>query len=278
MAGDPGAHGEKAAAVLAEVRRRRPLVHHITNAVTINDAANITLLVGARPVMGVDAEEVGELAGEADALVLNTGTPTAELAAAMVVAGQSASAADSPVILDPVGVGATMFRADLVEHLLDEVRVTVVRGNAAEIGFLAGTGSRMRGVDAEVEAEANDGEPIGAARELAGLLDAVVAATGARDVVTDGARAVAVANGHPLLTSITGAGCMATTVVACCAAVEADPLVAAAAGLAAFGLAAERAAAGCSGPGSFKVALFDALAALTAGDLAAGARIEPLGP
>ena len=264
-----GEMAETVAALRERVRRQRPLLHHLTNMVTVNDVANATLAVGGLPVMARALEEVTAMVESADALVLNLGTPSREDLEAMVAAGRRANERSIPIVLDPVGVGATPFRADAAQRLLAELEVAIVRGNAGEIGALAGMGGRLRGVEA-VEGLA---DPVATATALARAHGTVVALTGARDIVADGQRVVAVDNGHPLLKAITGAGCMATAVVAAFAAVELDRLHAAAGGLAFFGLAAERAASEARGPGSFRVALFDALYRLSSEEVRAGAKI-----
>ncbi len=258
-----------AAEILARVRRRHPLVHHLANEVVANDTANVTLHLGAMPVMAVAAEEAAEMADHADALVLNLGMPRPARLEAMLRAGRRANGRGIPVILDPVGVGATTFRTEIAHRFLEEVEIAVIRGNEGEIGVLAGTGGEVRGVDGV----SGGADPTASATTLALRASVVVASTGQRDIVTDGRAVLVVDNGHPLMRSIVGTGCMATTAVACFAAVEKDLLLASAAALAAFGLAGERAAVGAAGPGSFKVALFDALAGLESGDLAAGARL-----
>lgn len=247
-----------AAALLARVRERRPLIHHITNAVTMNDVAAVTLALGASPVMASAPEEVEEMVAAAGALALNIGTPTVQSVEAMLLAGRRANAAAIPVVLDPVGVGATAFRTSQAMRLLADLRIACVRGNAGEIAALAGRAGGVRGVDATGRIEDVDR----LARELAGRARAVIAATGPVDILTDGERLVRVENGHPLLAQITGSGCMATAAVAAFLAVEPDHLSAAASGLACFEIAAERAAEHAAGPGSFRVALLDALAAL----------------
>jgi hydroxyethylthiazole kinase len=258
--------------ILTRLREQKPLLHHITNFVVMNDTANATLAIGALPVMAYALEEVVAMVEAADALILNLGTPTRERLEAMLAAGRRANERDIPIVLDPVGVGATPFRVDAAQKLLAELEVAIVRGNAGEIGALTGMGGRIRGVEA-VERVA---KPVATATALAQVQRTVVALTGAQDIVVDGRRVVAVDNGHPLLKVITGAGCMATTVVAAFAAVESDKLLAAAAGLVCFGLAAELAAAGAKGPGSFKVALFDSLYNLTPEQVWAGAKVHRL--
>jgi len=269
---DSGSWARSAAETLESVRRRRPLVHHITNQVVMNDTANVTLQVGARPVMAHAPQEVEEMVRAADALVLNMGTPTCEGLEAMARAGRAAGETGIPIVLDPVGVGATELRDRAAARFLDELSITIVRGNGAEIGILGGTGGRVRGVDA-VEV----GDVAESVRSLALRCGLTAVATGKRDWLSDGERTVVVDNGHPLLTEVTGTGCMVTAVIGAMVAVEADPLLAAVAGLVCFGVAAERAAEGARGPGSFRVALFDALYALTPGQLIDSARISSLG-
>ncbi|NLG83205.1 MAG: hydroxyethylthiazole kinase [Firmicutes bacterium] len=261
--------GEKIWRIVARVRAERPLIHHITNMVVMNDTANLTLHLGASPVMAHAREEVAEMVGLAGALVLNIGTLTPSLVEAMLLAGRRANELGIPVILDPVGAGATGLRTESARKLMAELKIAVLRGNAAEVSVLAGCGGRVKGVDAA----GGEADPVFVACRLAKERGMVVAITGPRDVVSDGERVLLVENGHPLLGSITGTGCMATTAVAVFAAVERDYLVAAAAALAYFGIAGERAAERTSGPGSFKVALLDEVANLTPAILAARARI-----
>ncbi len=262
-------YSQPAAAALARLRETRPLIHHITNDVVTNDTANVTLHIGAAPVMAVAAEEVEEMVAHAGALLLNIGTLTEPQVEAMLIAGRRANALGIPIVLDPVGVGATRYRTRTAERLIEALQLAVIRGNAGEIGVLAGAGGEVRGVDSV----SGGADPARSAAALARRTHAVVALTGATDIVTDGARTLTVANGHPLLAEITGTGCMATTVVAAFVAIEQDPVLAGAAALAAFGLAGEQAAAVAQGPGTFKVHLLDALANLGPDDLAAGARI-----
>ncbi len=261
-------------AVLQRIRASKPLIHHITNSVVMNDTANVTLFLGALPVMAAAIEEVAEMVQAASALVLNIGTLAPAQVDAMIVAGQAANARQIPVILDPVGAGATRLRSDAALRLLREVQVAVLRGNAGEIGALTGMGGAVRGV----ESLGSDVAPPQLAQEAARRFGAVVAITGKRDVIADGQRVLAVDNGHEWLTTLTGTGCMATTAVACCVAVEPDRVLATATALAAYGLAAERAAAtaGVQGPGSFKAAFFDQLFLMADDVLADGARMFDL--
>jgi hydroxyethylthiazole kinase len=244
-----------AGADLALIRERKPLVHQITNYVVMNETANATLALGALPVMAHALQEVEEMATAASALVLNIGTLSDEWVESMVLAGLAATRAGVPVVLDPVGAGATTYRTDTSRRLLAELRIAVVRGNSAEIARLAGKQAQIRGV----EAVGGVGGPE-LAREAARELGAVVAVTGPVDHVSDGETVHAVANGHELLGTVTGTGCMATAITGCFLAVRGDdPLAAATEALVAFGVAGEDAAKKAKGPGSFHVELYDAL-------------------
>jgi hydroxyethylthiazole kinase len=256
--------------LFARVREKRPLVHHITNYVTVNDCANITLCAGGAPVMADAPEEAAEMAAIASSLVLNIGTLSAAQIESMILAGRMANERGIPVILDPVGAGATRFRTDTTKRLLHELEITLLKGNAGEIGVIAGVEATVRGVDSF----GLSGDPLTIARGLATTLGITVAVSGATDIVTDGKHTLLVENGHSLMGSISGTGCMAASVTGVFCAESKEPVTAAAAALAAFGLAGEKAAAVSHGPFSFKTALFDELKNLTLQDLAAGARIR----
>ncbi len=254
-----------AAEVLRRIGEERPLVHHITNYVTVNLVANVTLCTGALPVMAHAREEVEEMSSLASALVLNIGTLDRVQIDAMLLAGKKANERGVPVLLDPVGAGATSLRTWTVERLLSELEIAVVCGNAGEVATLAGLSAEVRGV------ESLSGDAREAAEKAAGALGVTVAATGETDYVSDGVRTLAAGNGHPLMGRIVGSGCASTAVVGCFAAVgtegRSDPKMVAGA-LACFGLAGEVAAEappdGASGPGTFEVRLLDALAGLSA--------------
>jgi hydroxyethylthiazole kinase len=264
----------RAAEALTQIRRKHPLVHQITNFVVMNNTANITLAVGASPVMAHAHQEVADMVGLAGALVLNPGTLEPEWVEAMLIAGRRANELGIPVVLDPVGAGATPYRTDTNLMFLQELRIAVLRGNAGEIGALTGAGGAVRGVDS-VEGVT---DPAGVAAAAARRWHTTVAITGKRDFLSDGERAVVVDNGHELLSAVTGTGCMATSMIGAFCAVEEDRLVAAVSALAVYGLAAERAAAQARGPGTFQAALFDSLYALTPAEAEKGVRIIPLNP
>jgi hydroxyethylthiazole kinase len=244
---------------LRTLRERKPLVHQITNYVVMNETANATLALGALPVMAHAREEVEEMVALAGALVINIGTLSPHWVEAMLAAGKGANARGTPVVLDPVGAGATSYRTETAKRILDEVDVTVLRGNAGEVATLVGVQAEVRGV----ESIGVGSEPTELARVAARALGVVASVTGPVDHVSDGESVLAVANGHELLGAVTGTGCMSSAITGCFLAGKPDdPLAAAAEGLAAFGVAGEDAARDAKGPGSFHVNLYDALAAL----------------
>jgi len=258
---------------LRELRERKPLVHQITNYVVMNETANATLALGALPVMAHAREEVEEMVGLASALVLNIGTLSEQWIEAMLLAGRAAAARGIPVVLDPVGAGATAYRTDTAHRILDEVGVTVLRGNAGEVATLVGAEAEVRGV----ESIAAGLEAAEVAREAGRRLGLVASVTGPVDHVSDGGRVLAVANGHPLLAAVTGTGCISSALTGCfLAAKPQEPLEAAAEALAALGVAAEDAAEGAEGPGTFHARLYDSLAALDPDTLDGRARISAL--
>ena len=258
-------------ATLRALRERKPLVHQITNYVVMNETANATLALGALPVMAHAREEVEEMVGLASALVLNIGTLSPHWVEAMLLAGKAANAGGVPVVLDPVGAGATRYRTETARRILGEVDVAVLRGNQGEVATLVGVAAEVRGV----ESIGGGGEPTELARTAAETLGVVASVTGPVDHVSDGSSVLTVANGHELLAAVTGTGCMASAMTGCFLAVKRDaPLEAAAEALAAFGVAAEDAARDARGPGSFHVGLYDALANLDPGTLDSQAKIS----
>ncbi|HEX7497172.1 MAG TPA: hydroxyethylthiazole kinase [Candidatus Limnocylindrales bacterium] len=245
------------AQALDRIRERTPLIHNITNFVVMNDTANVLLALGASPVMAHAIEEVREMVAYAGALVLNIGTLEESWIEAMLVAGEEANVREVPVVLDPVGVGATKLRTATTERIRSDVRVAVVRGNAAELAAIAGLEAKIRGVDA-----VSSGDPVSAARLAAARFEGVAVVSGAVDYVADGRRLAEIHNGHPLMGRITGSGCMATAITGAFLAVEPDPFLAGVEAMIAFGIAGELAAERSAGPGTFRAHLIDAVAAL----------------
>ncbi|MFA4985068.1 MAG: hydroxyethylthiazole kinase [Candidatus Brocadiia bacterium] len=240
---------------LAEIRRRNPLVHNITNYVVMNFTANALLAIGASPIMAHSVEEVEEIVGLSSALVINIGTLSPPWVTAMALAAAAAEKKRIPIVLDPVGAGATRYRTETAGKLALEHRISVIRGNASEILALAGGTSATKGVDSVNTVE----DARTAAMEMAGRLSCVVAVTGAVDFVTDGKRSVAIANGSPMMRRITGTGCAASAITGAFCAVQPDPLAAAAGALVAFGIAGEIAAEGNPGVGTYAAMLLNRL-------------------
>lgn len=256
---------------LEQVRAEPPLVHNITNFVAMNVMANVLLALGASPAMVHAREEVAEFAALAQALTVNIGTTSPEWAASMEVAAGVMNASARPWVFDPVGVGATRLRREIGARLV-ALGPSVIRGNASEILALAGLSGAARGVDAGDSVDA----AMAAATELARRTGGVVAVSGAVDYVTDGMRGYRVANGHPLMTRVTGLGCALNGVIAAFC-TRGPALEATAAALACYGLAGEEAARRAAGPGSFQIAFLDRLAAQTPASLDAGAKLEAAG-
>lgn len=255
---------ESVPGILRTIKTEKPLVHHITNYVTVNDCANIVLAIGAAPVMADDIREVGDIVVISSAVVLNIGTLNQRTITAMLDTGKMANKRGIPVVLDPVGAGATGLRTDTAARLMDEVKLAVIRGNISEIKAVSGAGGSTRGVDAgESDSTGADGiEAVkGIAMDLAQKTGSVVAITGVIDVVSDGTRSCFIKNGHAMMAGITGTGCMCTSLIGAFCGVKEDHAVATAAAIMAMGIAGEKAyrrveTAGL-GNGSFRVFLMD---------------------
>lgn len=250
--------------LLEKVRETNPLVHNITNVVVTNFTANGLLALGASPVMAYAKEEVADMARIAGALVLNMGTLNAAEVEAMIIAGKAANEAGVPVIFDPVGAGATPYRTEAARRITKEIKISVLRGNAAEIANVMGESWAIKGVDAGEGA----GDTVALAKTAAEKLGITVAITGKEDVVADGQTVYIIQNGHPILTKVTGTGCLLTSVIGAFAAVEKDMAMAAASALVSYGVVAEM-AVHQSGekPGSFQIELLNALAQVSAKDV-----------
>ena len=244
--------------ILERIRSGHPLVHNITNYVAMNFTANVLLALGASPVMAHAVEEVEEMLALANALILNIGTLSQPWIESMAKAARATRNRSIPLVLDPVGAGATRFRTEAALRLMNEAPVAVLRGNASEILAVAGYSGITRGVDSVYETE--DAWP--AARDLAKTYGTVVAVSGAEDFVTDGSRIARIANGHPLMRRVTGTGCAASAITGAFCAGGTDPFAAATGALITFGIAGELAAASNPGPGSFQVGLLDALGSI----------------
>ncbi|OPL08292.1 MAG: hydroxyethylthiazole kinase [delta proteobacterium ML8_F1] len=241
---------------LRMLRETGPLVHNITNYVVMGITANVLLAQGAYPVMAHAPEEVEEMTALAGALALNIGTLSSHWVESMILAGRKANQMGKPVVLDPVGAGATSYRTRTVSRILEAVRISVLRGNPSEILAVSGAQAKTRGVDAVHGVE----EIAAVARELALRLNCVVAVSGERDLVTDGTRTIRLAGGHALMTKITGMGCALSSTTAGFAALGDDVVAGAVSAMALYNAAGELAARNASGPGSFEPAFLDALA------------------
>lgn len=240
---------------LERVRQQKPIVHHLTNWVTIYDCAQVVKTLGASPVMAHAPEEVAEMTQIASALVLNIGTLTTDFVEAMKLALRSANQKRIPVVLDVCGAGATRLRDQKCLELFEAGRVDVIKGNASEVARISGASVQTRGVDStEVS-----GDLATMARQLALARKATVVITGKEDIITNGTKTCLVKNGHPMMTHVVGTGCMAASVIGTFAAVEADLVSAATCALSCFGIAAELAAESAAGPAGFKERLFDCL-------------------
>jgi len=263
------------AKLLIDVKDKKPLVHHITNYVTVNDCANITLAIGASPVMADDADEAAEMTSVSSALVINIGTLNKRSIESMIIAGKKANEVKVPVILDPVGIGATNLRTKTVERLLKEVRFSVIKGNMSEIKILSGVKGEIKGVDSE-EVEIG-GENI--AKNLAGRLGTVIAITGERDVVSDGKRICIIENGHKMLSKVTGTGCMTASLIGSFSGVTKDYYLSAISGICAMGIAGERSYLSLKkseGIGTFKIRIFDNIYNLKTSDFIEGGKLSEL--
>lgn len=263
-------NGNDIAEIFSKVRAKNPLVYHITNIVTVNDCANITISAGASPVMTSDSREAAEMAAVADALVLNIGTLNEPQIESMLEAGRSANENGVPVVLDPVGAGATRLRTETTMKLLDELRVTVLKGNDGEVSSIAGMEGFVRGVDS-LDLSHNREE---VSLKCAEALGTVVAMSGAEDIITDGRKMISVENGHPMMANLSGTGCMSASLTGAFVSAENDGLSAVTAAFSVFGRAGELAAEKSPGPYSFRTALFDELYNLGEADLSAHAKVS----
>ncbi len=256
--------------MLEKVRETCPLVHNITNYVTVNDCANILLACGASPIMADDEEEVCEITSLCAGLNINIGTLNSRTIASMLKAGKRANELGHPVVLDPVGAGASKLRTETALRLLDEVKFSVIRGNVSEIKTLANGSGSTKGVDADIAdrvTEENLGDAVSFAKAFSAKTGSVVAMTGKIDIVADSERAYCIRNGHPMMSLVTGAGCQLSAMTA--AFIAANPgnaLEAAAAAVASMGLAGELAHERMTekdGNASFRCYMIDAVCNMT---------------
>lgn len=259
---------------LEMVRQNNPLVHCITNYVSVNDCANILLEVGASPIMSDDIRDVEEIVGRSSACVLNIGTLEKRTIQSMIKAGIQANKKKIPVILDPVGAGATTYRTATAKKILKKIQVNILRGNISEIKALLETSFSTKGVDASIEDENSDFIKI--AQQVALTYHCVVAITGKVDVVSDGVRTCKIANGHSLMAKVTGTGCMLSALVGAFCGANKNNFIATVSAVTIMGIAGEVAFSdsNSNGGGSYRVALHDALSKMDSLQIKEMAKIE----
>ena len=267
--------------MLENVRKNCPLIHNITNYVTVNDCANIVIACGASPIMSDDKEEVAEITTICSGLNINIGTLNSRTIASMLIAGKRANELNHPVVLDPVGAGASKLRTETAMQLLEEVKFSVIRGNISEIKTLASGSGTTKGVDADVAdkvTEENLDDVIAFAKAFAKKTGAVIAITGAIDIVADNKKAYCIRNGHPMMSSITGTGCQLSAMTAAFVTANPDhPLEATAAAVSAMGYAGEVAYSRLTemdGNSTYRNYIIDAIYNMTPEMLEKGANYE----
>ncbi|MDU1068983.1 hydroxyethylthiazole kinase [Clostridium sp.] len=271
---------QKVVELLNRLKNKKPLIHNITNYVTVNDCANILLAIGASPIMADDLKESADITSIASALVINIGTLNERTIESMIASGKKANELNIPVVLDPVGAGASLFRNETTKRILEEIKISVLRGNMSEIKFIAGLESETKGVDAsESDLKSDSDEGIRVAKSLAKRFNCTVAITGVCDIVSDGEKSVTIENGTKMLSNVTGTGCMTTALVGgylgACETKE-DLFIAAVSGIVSMGICGEIAEerAGSIGLGSFHMAIIDAVSNLDEEDLLKRSKIK----
>lgn len=271
---------QKVVELLNRLKNKKPLIHNITNYVTVNDCANILLAIGASPIMADDLKESADITSIASALVINIGTLNERTIESMIASGKKANELNIPVVLDPVGAGASLFRNETTKRILEEIKISVLRGNMSEIKFIAGLESETKGVDAsESDLKSDSDEGIRVAKSLAKRFNCTVAITGVCDIVSDGEKSVTIENGTKMLSNVTGTGCMTTALVGgylgACETKE-DLFIAAISGIVSMGICGEIAEerAGSIGLGSFHMAIIDAVSNLDEEDLLKRSKVK----
>jgi hydroxyethylthiazole kinase len=250
--------------LLKDVKGKNPLVHHITNYVTVNDCANITLAIGGSPVMADDINEVRDMVSLASSLVINIGTLNSKSVDSMIEAGKRANELSIPVILDPVGAGATPYRTETAKRIISELKLAVIRGNLSEIKTLYGIETKTKGVDA-CDYDSGNSNEFTDEKEMAKAFanNTVIAITGAVDIITDGKTLYTVENGHKIMCKVTGTGCMCTSLIGSFIGSGDDNLLAALAGVMSMSMAGEVAYEDLDknkeGTGTLKVKIIDAI-------------------
>ncbi|MDK2822972.1 MAG: hydroxyethylthiazole kinase [Clostridia bacterium] len=258
--------------MLTNLRNEKPLVHHITNIVSINDCANITLCFGALPVMSNSIDEVTEVVCKSDSLVLNMGTLSREQFKAILIAGQMANKKNVPIVIDPVGIGTTTSRTKRIFQLVNTIKPSVIKGNAAEINILAGRKGQIKGV----ESLGTYHNIIDTAKLLAVRYECTVVVTGQVDIITNGIETYLIDNGSIMMSKLVGTGCMAASVIGCFLGIYHNQIDATLCAVVSYEVAAELAAEriDVKGPGTFKPALFDECYSLQAEEVEKRAKIR----
>lgn len=271
---------QKVVELLNRLKNKKPLIHNITNYVTVNDCANILLAIGASPIMADDLKESADITSIASALVINIGTLNERTIESMIASGKKANELNIPVVLDPVGAGASLFRNETTKRILEEIKISVLRGNMSEIKFIAGLESETKGVDAsESDLKSDSDEGIRVANSLAKRFNCTVAITGVCDIVSDGEKSVTIENGTKMLSNVTGTGCMTTALVGgylgACETKE-DLFISCYFRNSIYGICGEIAEerAGSIGLGSFHMAIIDAVSNLDEEDLLKRSKIK----
>ncbi len=248
---------------IEKIRETSPLVHNITNFVVMNNTANALLSIGASPVMAHAIEEVADMASIASALVINIGTLSSHWIEAMKIAMQTARLKGIPIIIDPVGVGATKYRTQTVKELIAETRPSVIRGNASEIMALLDDNVKTKGVDSNHSSD----NALSAATALANYHNCVVVVSGATDIITDGKQSIFIDNGHAMMPKVTGLGCTATAITGAFCAVNSDYLQACANAMATMSITGELAVKISNGPASLQTNFIDKLYNITSQEI-----------
>ena len=246
--------------LIQEIRTTRPLIHHLTNYVTVNDCANIVLAIGGSPVMSDAEEEVAEMVTLASSLVINIGTLNRRKVLSMFQAGEAAKKHNIPIVFDPTGVGATSYRNDIAKEIIKEIRPTVIKGNASEILALLGIKSKGKGVDACTGTSMNT--LIAGTKQLSELTDAIIVTTGAIDIISNGKQTILVKNGVRAMSLVTGTGCMCSSLIGTfCGVAQQDILSATAMAVIIMGISGELAwdKEGSRGLGHFHMGIIDAI-------------------
>jgi len=253
-----------------DIRRQAPVIHNITNYVVMNTTANALLAIGASPVMAHAEEEMADMVAIASALVINIGTLSQPWVKSMLKAAEHAAQRGIPIVLDPVGAGATPYRTQTARELVAATRPTLIRGNASEIMALCGDLAHTKGVDST---EASS-DALEAAQSLQERLGSCVCISGETDYIVGNGTLARIRNGHPMMTRVTGLGCTATALCGAFAAVTSDPARAATQAMAVMGIAGEMAAEKAEGPGTLQLHFLDALYRLTEDDILRRMRLE----